>query len=508
MASLSLAMDLGIGQPMEWVISCCLLGVHFSELLGLSEHDRRLTYYLSLLRHIGCTSTATIEADVFGDELNLTAGLLADPKNPIESLNFLLRTPGKGQPLMARLHIIGKALAAGPSMKEEVDRIQCEVAIQFSRRLSFDFEIQSILAQVFERWDGRGVPNHVKGEDIVLPVRIVQLAQDMVIVQQMSGTQEAIQVAKKRAGYLYDPDLVQIFCEHADGLFEQLNMESAWDALLTVEPGTPILLSEEQFNDALLAMADFADLKSAYFSGHSRNVALLARLAALEYGLPESDAELLWRAGLVHDIGRVGVSAGIWNKPGPLSESEWERVRFHPYLTERILLHSETLAPLGALSALHHERLDGSGYYRGLPAEMQSIVTRILVAADTYQTKLEARPHRTALPPSAAAEELRTLARMGKIDAKATDCVLRVVGQAGYSNRSAAPAGLSQREIEVLRLMAKGFKKREIAERLVISIKTVDHHIQHIYNKIGLNTRAGAALFAMEHHLLNDIDVN
>jgi HD-GYP domain-containing protein (c-di-GMP phosphodiesterase class II) len=270
----------------------------------------------------------------------------------------------------------------------------------------------------------------------------------------------------------------------------------------SLEPGTRIYLSDEQFDNACRAIADFADLKSPYTLGHSAGVAALAASAARRYGLPQVDIDALRRAGLLHDIGRVGISAGIWGKPGPLSEREWERVRMHPYYTERVLARPGVLGRLGALAALHHERLDGSGYYRGLPASMLSPSARILAAADVYHAMTEPRPHRPALGPEKAAEQLRHEVRAGRLDSEATDSVLAAAGHQVCTTRRELVAGLSQREIEVLRLIARGYTKKQIADLLIISQKTVDNHVQHIYNKIGVSTRAGATLFATQHDLL------
>jgi HD-GYP domain-containing protein (c-di-GMP phosphodiesterase class II) len=207
---------------------------------------------------------------------------------------------------------------------------------------------------------------------------------------------------------------------------------------------------------------------------------------------------------LIHDVGRVGVSNGIWNKSGPLTESEWERVRLHPYYTERIMNRSSALAPLGALAALHHERLDGSGYYRQVAPAQLSPAARILAAADVYQALTEPRPHRAACPPAAAADEVCRMMNAGKLDSDAVNAVLTVAGHRARPVRREWPGGLSEREVEVLRLIARGLSNRQMAASLVISEKTVSHHVQHIYDKIDVSTRAAATLFAMRNNLIFD----
>jgi HD-GYP domain-containing protein (c-di-GMP phosphodiesterase class II) len=210
------------------------------------------------------------------------------------------------------------------------------------------------------------------------------------------------------------------------------------------------------------------------------------------------------RAALLHDVGRTAISLNVWDKPGALTHAEWERVRLYPYYTERILARPAELAETGALAALHRERLDGSGYHRGLPAAMQPHAVRILAAADVYQSKIEARAYRPPMSADEAASEMRRLVRDRKLDGDAVDAVLNVVAGVKSSARRQWPAALSDREIDVLRLMAKSYSTRRIAETLSISAKTADHHIQHIYTKIGVSTRAAATLFALQNDIITE----
>jgi HD-GYP domain-containing protein (c-di-GMP phosphodiesterase class II) len=209
----------------------------------------------------------------------------------------------------------------------------------------------------------------------------------------------------------------------------------------------------------------------------------------------------LRRAAVVEDLGRLGVSNAIWDKPGPLTPVDWERVRLHPYLTERMLASSAALAPLAAIAAQHHERLDGSGYPHGLSGGAISPAARILAAADVYHAATEPRPHRPARAPAEAAAELRAEVRAGRIDGDAADAVLAVAGHR-VGPRGQGLAGLTTREVEVLRLLARGLSNREIAARLVISRKTASSHVEHIYAKVGVSSRAAASLFAVRHGLL------
>jgi HD-GYP domain-containing protein (c-di-GMP phosphodiesterase class II) len=264
------------------------------------------------------------------------------------------------------------------------------------------------------------------------------------------------------------------------------------------------MMSEDEADVAASVIADFADLKSNYTAGHSRGVAALAAEAGQRCGLDEYTVRVLRRAGLIHDVGRVSVSTGVWDKPGALSDAEWESVRLHPYHTERILSRAGAFAEAVTVAGLHHERLDGSGYHRGARAEALSVASRILAAADVYQTKVEPRPHRDQLTSEEAARFLERETEAGRLDRAAVRAVLTAVGQPP-PRLGTWPAGLTDREVEVLALLSRGLTMKEIAARLVIAPKTVDAHVQHIYAKLEVRTRSGARLFAMEHGLVDHV---
>jgi HD-GYP domain-containing protein (c-di-GMP phosphodiesterase class II)/DNA-binding CsgD family transcriptional regulator len=311
----------------------------------------------------------------------------------------------------------------------------------------------------------------------------------------------ATAVARERSGSQFDPALVDIFCEDAPMMFSDIDSLTTWPAVIDAEPALEIVLSDEELESALEAIADFTDLKSPWTIGHSRGVADLACAATKVYGLSNDDAKLVRRAGLVHDLGRLGVSNAIWDKRGPLSAAELERVRLHPYLTERMLASSDALASLAAIAVQHHERLDGSGYPRGLSGDGLTPAGRILAAADAYHAMTEPRPHRDALAAEEAAAELRSGVRQALFDGRAVEAVLSAAGHP-VKRRREWPGGLTSREIEVLRLLVRGLSNKEIAEQLVISRKTAGSHVEHIYSKIGVSNRAQASLFAIKHGLM------
>jgi putative nucleotidyltransferase with HDIG domain len=342
----------------------------------------------------------------------------------------------------------------------------------------------------------------VQGEAILRSARIVQVAEEAEVFARIGGVEGAVAEVGKRSGSAYDPLVAECFRAHADALFAGLEVPSAWQAALAAEPGPPVWLPEEQVDGYLGAIAHFVDLKSPFAAGHSTGVAALAADAAAQMGLPEAEVATVRRAGLLHDVGRASVPNRIWEKPGPLTDAEWEHVRLHPYYAERLLGRSDALASVAALAGLHHERLDGSGYYRGLPATLLSPAARVLAAADTYHAMLEPRPYRAPLAPEGAVDALRREVSAGRLDGAAVAAVLRAAGHR-VRRRREWPAGLSSREVEVLRLLARGLSNRAVAHQLVLSEATVAAHIRHVYDKIGVTTRAAATLFAMQHGLLD-----
>ena len=500
-AALSLATDLGIGQPMEHILRSCRLSLRLADELSLDEEDRAITYYVALLAWTCCHADAYEQAAWFGDEIALHADTYDIDMAGIPLLAFMLRHAGAGRSLPARARAAGALIAGGFKEIEGWDMSHCQLAGVFALRLGLDQSVADALLQVFERWDGKGAPRQLGGEDLILPVRIVHLCEIAEVFHRRGGVDGAIAVARKRGGTQFDPALAELFCANAPDLLGELEEESSWSAVIKREPALGRVLTGPQLDSALEAVADFADLKSPYFAGHSRAASAIAAGAAERLGLPAEEVTAARRAALVQDLGRLGVPNSIWDKAGPLAQSELERVRLHPYLTERILAAAPGLAPLGALAAQHHERLDGSGYPKGLRADGLGPAARILAAADVYQALVEPRPHRPARTAEDAARELRLLARGGSLDGEAVNAVLAASGHRVRA-RPALPAGLTPRELEVLQHLVRGRSNKEIAAALYVTPKTVANHVAHIYAKIDVSSRAGASLFAMQHGLL------
>jgi HD-GYP domain-containing protein (c-di-GMP phosphodiesterase class II) len=500
-ASLSLATDLAGGLPLEHGLRRSLLAVWLGEDLGLSSDELSDVYYVALLGTVGCSVEGTILAKVSRDELAVLGDLnTVDPGSTREMTAWVLRNFGADEPPLRRLGILASAVRSGQTEFQIVCR---DVALQVGEMLDVGPTIRQALAQCHERWDGAGGPKRLKGEDIRLPARVFNVAHQADLFSRLGGIDAAVAVVRRGRGKLYDPQLADRFCRLAPHLLSRLESEPTWDAVLGAEPGPPRWLAPAELQAVSQAIANFADIRSPFTVGHSSGVAAIAEAAARGLGLSEDDAATVQRAGLLHDLGRSGVPAAVWNKVDPLTPRERERVKEHPSLTELVLARSGALGHLGTLGGLHHERLDGSGY-RGVSASFLPIAAQVLAAADAYKTKTEPRPYRTALPSEASAEGLRNEGRLGRFDSEVVEAVLAGAGQPRHTERRSRPASLSDREVEVLGLVIRGMSNRQMAEVMFVSPKTVDHHIQHIYDKIGVSTRVGATLFALQHGIVEN----
>jgi HD-GYP domain-containing protein (c-di-GMP phosphodiesterase class II) len=502
-AALSLAIDIGMGQPLEQGLRTCLIATGLARKVGIDGGDVQRVFYLALLRHVGCTAESELAASYLGDEIAFRSGAVTlDFTKPSAMFPYMVRNVGAGKSAFGRARHVGKLMVGSKKFLGAMDAT-CETGQLLAARLGFDEVIQRALWQVFEHWDGRGLPGRVGGEDILLPARFVAIAELFEGMCRLEGLDEAIAVIKERREKAFAPDVADCLCAEAKSFLRAFEQESVWDEVLDAEPLPIGALSDERFDEVLAAIADFTDLKSTYTLGHSRGVAELAAAASRVAGLSPPETTTVRRAGMVHDVGRVGISASVWGKRGTLTRDEWEKVRLHPYYTERVLTRPAALAHLGELASTHHERLDGRGYHRGVPGSVLSRPARLLAAADGYRARIEERPYRLALSPEEAAASMREDVRAGRLDAEAVEAVLAAAGQGAARRRRSRIAGLTDREMEVLSLVAQGQSIREIAGVLTISPKTVDAHIQHIYTKLGVSTRAGATLFAVENGLVD-----
>ena len=503
LAGLSLIADLGVGNEPEKAMRTCLLAVSLAEQLGLGEEERRDVYYAALLEHAGCTGGAHEAAAYFGDDIAVYhAAAKANLARPAQIVSTFIPEVARERPLSERVRLAAVVLSRRRGIAAEIRSANCEVAASTARRLGLGRGLERALYEMFEWWNGKGPPRGLAGEEISLAARVVRVASLALFFARLGGPEAAVWALRERAGTILDPGLCERFSSNALGLLADGETGDALERVLEIEPRPRRLVSAGELDAAARAFADLVDLKSPFFHGHSAGVAELAGNAAAAAGLGDEETIALRRAALLHDVGRVAVPTGVWEKRASLTAAEWERVRLHPYHSERVLVRSSVLAPLAPVAGMHHERLDGSGYHRGAKAASLPRAARLLAAADAYQAMTQERPHRVALSAELAARELEAEGRRGRLDPEAVQAVCAAAGQRPSRRRSALPAGLTEREVEVLRLLAQGSSNREIGQRLWISPKTAGHHVQHIYAKIGVSTRAAAALFAMEHDLL------
>lgn len=503
LGTLALAIDLGMGQPLGQGLGTCLVAVRFAAHLGLDREDLPRVYDLALLRHIGCSAYARQALLLLGDEVEFRSlSARVDRADPTEMLPLLVRH-------LLRVHgphrlpaVVARVLKGGGAGFVEAVAGSCEVGQMLATRLGVGAESEADLAQVYERWDGKGMPNRLAGEQLSLPMRVVHIAEIADLYWRIGGREAAVEVVGRRAGGALDPALARRFNDVAGEVLGVLDHDNLWDEVQRAEPLAHRVIASADVDRALGVMADFADLKSPYTLGHSSGVAALVAAAARGYGMPPADVTALYRAGLVHDIGRVCVPAAVWVKKGPLSPGEWEQVRLHAYHGERVLAPAPSLAALGRVAGRHHERLDGSGYHAGVRGEQLSHAERLLAVADAYQAMTQERPHRPPLPAADAARVLRDAVRAGTLCGKAVNAVLEASGHRVRRRDVRWVAGLTDREVEVLRLVARGLPTGQVARSLGISVRTADHHIESIYAKTGITTRAAAALYALHHGLL------
>jgi HD-GYP domain-containing protein (c-di-GMP phosphodiesterase class II) len=457
-AALSLATDLGTGQPAEHGLRTCLLALELAGLIGVEGDELEDVYYLGLLHSIGCTADAPESAGLFGDDIAPKAAYtLIDPARSVELLSYLWRNVYPHAPSARRLRAFGAALRAGPERPRANLLSHCEVGERLGQRVRLPPRVSEALWFVFERWDGKGLPNGIAGEQIPVAARLLHVARAAAAFDAAGGPAMVAAMAEHAGGSSLEPELAELLRDHAGALLERVAAADAFEQVVASEPGARVFLGGE-LDEACRVLGDYADLKSYGTLGHSRATAGIADAAGWRLGLDAAQIAELRRAAWLHDLGRVGVSAAIWEKPGPLTGGEWEQVRMHSYHTERLTARIPALGKLVHLAACDHERLDGSGCHRGLSAAQLPLAARVLAVADAWCAMIEPRPYRPPLTTAAAAGELRAQARAGGLAGDAVDALLAAAGESA-APVAVLPAGLTAREVEVLLLLARGLTK-------------------------------------------------
>lgn len=491
-AALSVTSDLTRGHPVGEAMRSCLVATELARRSGLAAPRQSEVFYSTLMRFAGCAATSHEAAANFGgDDIAVRAkGDLIDSTNPVEALRFLAGL-GSGT---EKLRVLVRTPRV-PGLVAEAARADCEVGAGLVALLGLPAAVSDSVLCAFERYDGKGAPAGRAGADVPEPARFAAVGYAVAMFDAVGGSERAVATLTRWSGRALDPEIAGRFLDDPDGLLGHSRAEDPWAAVVAAEPGPHrYFADDDQLDDVLAGFGDAADLKSPYFQGHSRGVATLARSAAAQ--LEGVDPEVAYRAGLVHDLGRVAIPTGVWEKPGPLNPDEWELVRLHPYHSSRILARSSVLEPLSAVVSRHHERMDGSGYPMGVGAGELDLSARLLAAAEAWHSLGEPRPYRQALTLDEAARRISEL----PLDRDAVRAVLAAADGPAPSFPP-LPVDLTERELEVLQLLAAGLTKKQIADRLFISASTVHTHTVHIYGKCEVSTRAALAMFAMRHGL-------
>jgi HD-GYP domain-containing protein (c-di-GMP phosphodiesterase class II)/DNA-binding CsgD family transcriptional regulator len=499
LGGLSLVTDIGTGSPLEESLKRCLVAARLSKIIDCTDQEVSDVLYTALLQHLGCTAYAHEAARVWGDDVVTTRVNFLSDSGELADM-WRIWVPGMAQATgRSKARVLATTVVTAKRMEVEGPAATCEVARSASQGLGLPEPVQAGLSHMFATWNGKGFPS-AAGESIPLASRVMQVALTAVMFASHANSDVAVAEVRRRAGTQLDPNLADLLIERADELLGDLDEIDAYQAVLDAEPEPVRRVEKGGLIEVARTFGNLVDLKSPWLHGHSAGVGDLAAAAAGMLGLRE-EMETLRVAGYLHDLGRVGVSSAIWDKAGPLSTAERDQARLHAYHSERILARIPPLAELAKLAGQHHEHCDGSGYHRGFTAAQLSMPARVLACADTYRRLIEDRPYRRALAPARAADRLEAEARAGRLDADAAAAVIEAAGLP-HRIRRARPADLTERQVEVLRLVSLGLSNADIAERLVLSRRTVEHHVQDIYLKIGASTRAGAAMFAMQHGLL------
>ena len=483
----------------------CLIATGLARQQGLAEDEVADTFYTALLMHVGCSALSHETAAAFGDDQALMSAVAkTNVADPADIAGTLLPELTRGMSSAKRSRVEHYTTMHGQEFGRRFDTGSCEVGSATAKRVGLGPGVQRALREAVEWWNGDGPPRGLREGEIALPARLARAAADAARFDHLGGGEAAVDALRRRSGGILDPAVVELFTANADRLLAETRAGDPRRLVLEAEPEPVVEIDFAELPRVAAAFGDLADLKTPWTHGHSGGVTRLAKGAAERLRLDRQTAFRLEVSALLEDLGRVAVSNAIWEKPGPLTGAEWEQVRMHPYHSERILATSSALEPMAPVAGMHHERLDGSGYHRGCRARELPPAARVLAAADAFHAMTQERPHRAALSAEQSADELKREVRAGRLDGDAVAAVLEAAGRRRARRRdNLRPGGLSEREVQVARLVVAVLSNPEIATRLVISRRTAEHHVQHIYAKVGVSSRAALALFVHEHDLVS-----
>jgi HD-GYP domain-containing protein (c-di-GMP phosphodiesterase class II) len=507
LCALSFATGLGFGGHMEHGLGCACLGMQIADALTLGDEEHEAIFYGALLKDVACTACSAGIAAFFPDDeqqVSLADVILVDPSKLGDMFGWLSKYLRLDAQFPSRVtKLMSFFVKCGPIVRETM-RSHCEVAELFARQLGFPEHVQRTLRFQWERWDGRGMAYGLKGPDVPATAHILHLIQVLELMYRFGGPSAACTIAQEKRGTRFEPRAVDAFLTLAQrpDFWSDFEAQSKQEALLARRPATVAdCAQEEQRERVCEALADFADLKTRETWHHSRTVAQVAVEIGTCLGLDRSDLNQLRCAALVHDVGKVTVPLSILEKGEKRSSSEWETYRLHPYYTQRVLERVEALRDLAPAAAAHHEWMNGQGYHRQLSGEQIPLHGRILAVANTYARLVHQQGEQK--DPAAALHEMRPFVG-SQFDKHCYDAlVASLAGNLRRSPiRSRKTSNLTEREIEVLSLLAQGQNTPSIARALNISKKTVEHHLTHIYAKIDVTCRTAAVVYAVQHGIV------
>ena len=407
-SALSCALDMTEGQPPGHCMRCCWIGVQLGQQMDLPDEQLWELYYCLLLKDLGCSSNAARICQLYAtDDLAFKRDFKRVNGSLQQVLNFVITKTGVQQGVAERFKSIVSVLGNGEELATELIQTRCERGAVIARQLRFSEAVAAGIHSLDEHWNGGGKPENLSGEQVPLYSRIALLAQVVDVFHSEAGSEAALAEVRQRSGSWFDPSLVELFEQLAakPAFWQGLGAPNLADRLLTLEPATQVIELDEAFIDEIAAaFGQVVDSKSPYTAGHSERVALYTDLLAEKLGFSESRRRWLRRAALLHDVGKLGVSNSVLDKPGKLDDDEWQAVKQHAAFTEQILSRIKAFDELAQVAGAHHERLDGLGYPKGLKGEEISLETRVITTADIFDAITAERPYRGPIPVPKALE--------------------------------------------------------------------------------------------------------
>jgi len=436
-ASLSYALDITEGQSPGHCLRCCWVGMQIGRQAGLSEEQLWELYYVVLLKDLGCSSNAARICEMYlTDDRNFKRDwMLVDDSLP-KVLGFVLKHTGLKAGLAERFRNVMRIVRDGRTLQDEFVATRCQRGAEIARLLRFPESVAAGIYSLDEHFNGNGKPERLAGEDIPLYSRIALMAQVVDVFHTESGRESAMEEVRTRSGQWFDPRLVAAFeaAARPETFWQTLagpDIERAVTALLADGPDQQYVLDDDYLDDIAAAFGQVVDAKSPYTSGHSERVALYTDMIAESLGLSDERRRWLKRGALLHDVGKLGVSNSVLDKAGKLDAEEWEAVKKHAHYTETILGSIGAFRELAAIAGAHHEKLDGTGYPRGLAGSEIPIETRIITTADIFDAITAERPYRGAIPIPQALEIMRKTVGTA-LDADCFEALVRAVARVPF----------------------------------------------------------------------------